>query len=158
MSKPMIMVVDDDKGVADEIAETLRETGKYDLITAYSAKEALEHLAKNKIMMGIGGNRVSLIFLDIKMAEMDGLQFLEKIRKDYDESIGVCMLTAYEDTEKWERATSGLVINYLHKPFDEAKVLATADDYFAGKEVQMTLKTFEEHMAKRDEFKKSDKD
>jgi len=154
----MIMVVDDDKGVADEIAETLRETGKYNVITAYLAKEALELLAKNKIMLGIGGNRIRLIFLDIKMAEMDGLQLLEKIRKDYDESIGVCMLTAYEDAEKWERATSGFVISYLRKPFDEAQVISTADDYFAGKEAQMTLNTFEEHIAKRDELEKKDKE
>ncbi|MFC1568235.1 hypothetical protein ACFL37_00890 [Candidatus Margulisiibacteriota bacterium] len=67
MSKPLIMVVDDEIDVANSIANTIKDTDRYEVITAYSAKEAFEHLKKNKVMMGIGGNRIRLIFLDIKM-------------------------------------------------------------------------------------------
>ena len=155
MSKPLIMVVDDDVDLANRLSNVLKNTDKYDVIAAYSAKEALGHLAKNKIVLGLGGNRIRLIFLDIKMPEMDGLAFLEKIRKDYGEGVGVSMLTAYEDKEKWDRATDGFVINYIKKPFDNADVIATADQFFAGKEVEMTIKTFENHIDKMDEWKKN---
>ena len=157
MSKPVIMVVDDDKGVSSELARIISATDKYEVVIANSAKEALEQLSKNKVMMGVGGNKIKLIILDIKMPEMDGLQFLEKIRKDYGEDIGVTMLTAYEDSEMWDRATSGFVVSYLKKPFKNQEVLETIDNYFAGRGADMTLNTFEKHIEKRDELEKKDK-
>src|SRR3989338_4645209 len=103
MGKPLIMVVDDERDFANNIADTIRKTGKYEVITAYSGKEALYELGKNKSFLGIAGNKVKLILLDIKMPDMDGLQFLEELQAV---QIGVMMLTAYEDEEKWDRATS----------------------------------------------------
>src|SRR3989344_6044698 len=131
MANPLVMVVDDEKDVADSITKTIKETQRYDVITAYTAREALEYLKKNKIFFGLGGNRIRLIFLDIKMPEMDGLQFLEKVRKDFGEDIGISMLTAWEDAEKWERATSGFVVNYIKKPFKTEELILTLDEFFA---------------------------
>ncbi|MDD5593625.1 MAG: response regulator [Candidatus Margulisbacteria bacterium] len=156
MAKPLIMVVDDEKNIADFITRTIRETGEYDVITAYSGPEALKLLAQNKILLGIGGNKVRLIFLDIKMPGMDGLELLEKIRKDFGPDIGITMLTAWEDAEKWERATSGFVVNYLKKPFKSEELMATIDRFFKGGETKMVIETFEKHMEKREEFKKKE--
>ncbi|NQT29719.1 MAG: response regulator [Candidatus Saganbacteria bacterium] len=158
MEKPLIMVVDDDAKVADRTARIIQQTEKYNIITAYSAKEGLEELSKNKIMFGLKGNRIRLIVLDIKMPEMDGLQFLEEIRKNYGGNIGVIMLTAYEDAEKWERATSGFIISYIKKPFDPEKLLLTIDKFFEGKEGEMTLDTFDKHIKKREEFEREAKE
>lgn len=157
MANPLVMVVDDETDVADSIANVIKDTKRYDVITAYSAKEALEHLAQNKVLMGLGGNRVRLILLDIKMPEMDGLQFLEKVRKEYGEDIGVAMLTAWEDDEKWDRATSGFVINYIKKPFKSEELVSTLDSFFEGKEGKMVFKTLEKHIQKKEEFKKNQK-
>lgn len=154
MAKPLIMVVDDEKNLADFITRTIRETGEYDVVTAYSGPEALKLLAQNKILLGIGGNKVRLMFLDIKMPGMDGLELLEKIRKDFGPDIGITMLTAWEDAEKWERATSGFVVNYLKKPFKAEELLATIDRFFKGDETKMVIETFEKHIEKREEFKK----
>ncbi|MBU0672352.1 MAG: response regulator [Candidatus Margulisbacteria bacterium] len=156
MAKHMVMVVDDEVDVANSIANTIKDTDRYDVITAYSAKEALEHLKKNKVMMGLGGNRIGLILLDIKMPEMDGLQLLTKIRHDFGEDIGISMLTAWEDEEKWDRATSGFVVNYIKKPFKSEELITTLDDFFSGEEGQMVLKTFEKHISKREEFNQKD--
>lgn len=153
MSKPLILVVDDDVPVANSIANVIKDLGKYAVITANSAKEALGCLRKNKILLGLGGNNVRLIVLDIKMPEMDGLQFLEKVRRDYGENIGVTMLTAFEDEEKWDRATAGFVINYLRKPLDRAELVDTIEQFFAGKGDKLTVKTFEKHIKKREEFR-----
>lgn len=157
MAKPLVMVVDDEVDVANSIANIIKDTDRYDVITAYSAKEALEHLKKNKVLLGLGGNRIRLILLDIKMPEMDGLHLLEKIRKDFGEDIGISMLTAWEDEEKWDRATSGFVLNYIKKPFKSADLLATLDGFFAGNEGKMVLDTFEKHIKKREEFEKKNK-
>ncbi|OGC05952.1 hypothetical protein A3H38_01750 [candidate division WOR-1 bacterium RIFCSPLOWO2_02_FULL_46_20] len=154
MAKPMIMVVDDEIDVANSITNTIKDTGRYDVITSYSAREALANLAKNKVFFGLGGNRIHLILLDIKMPDMDGLTFLDKVRKDFGEDIGVCMLTAWEDSEKWDRATSGFVVNYIKKPFVSEELITTIDNFFEGKEGKMILETFEKHIQKREEFKK----
>lgn len=154
MAKPLILVVDDEVQMANSIAQTIKETEKYDAITAYSGPEALEKLDQNRIFFGLGGNRVKMIVLDIKMPGMDGLQLLEKVRGSYGENIGATMLTAWEDEEKWDRATSGFVINYIKKPFKAEELIATLDKFFAGKEGEMILKTFERHIAKKEEWKK----
>ena len=154
MSKSVIMVVDDEVDVANSIANTLKDADLYEVITAYSGKEALDQLAKNKTFLGLGGNKIKLIFLDIKMPGMDGLQLLENIRKNYGEDIGVAMLTAWEDEEKWDKATSGFVVNYIKKPFKSEELLATARSFFEGREARMVLDTFEKHIEKQEEFKK----
>lgn len=154
MAKPLVMVVDDEIDVANSISKTVKDTKRYEVVTAYSAQEALENLKKNKVFFGLGGNRIRLILLDIKMPGMDGLQFLEKIRSDFGEDIGVSMLTAWEDAEKWDRATSGFVINYIKKPFTSEELVSTIDAYFEGQEDKMVMNTFEKHIQKREEFKK----
>lgn len=153
MSKPVVMVVDDEVDVANSIANVIRDTSRYEVLTAYSAKDALEQLSKNKVFFGLGGNRIRLVLLDIKMPGMDGLQLLERVRKDYGEDIGVAMLTAWEDEDKWDRATSGFVVNYIKKPFQTDDLINTIDSYFEGKEGKMVLDTFEKHIQKRDEWK-----
>lgn len=153
MDKPLVLVVDDEKQVADIITQTIKETDKYDALTAYSADEALAVLRKHKVLFGLGGNKIKLICLDIKMPGMDGLTLLEKIRRDYGQDIGLLMLTAWEDEEKWERATSGFVLNYIKKPYKKEELLATIDKFFSGKEGELVLNTFEKHLDKRAEFK-----
>lgn len=154
MSKPLVMVVDDETDVANAVANTIKDIGKYDVLTAYSAQEALDNLQKNKILFGLGGNRINFVFLDIKMPETDGLSLLHQIRDKFGENIGISMLTAWEDEEKWDKATSGYVVNYIRKPFKGEEIVKTLDCFFHGKECEMVLKTFEKHLEKKEEFKK----
>jgi CheY-like chemotaxis protein len=154
MAKPVVMVVDDEIDVANSIANTIKDTNLYEVVTAYSAKEALDQLSKHKTFLGLGGNKIRFILLDIKMPEMDGLQLLEKIRRDYGEDIGISMLTAWEDEEKWDKATSGFVVNYIRKPFKGEDLLTTLKNFFEGREARMVLDTFERHIEKKEEFRK----
>ncbi|MFH1362486.1 MAG: response regulator [bacterium] len=152
MSKPLIMVVDDEVDVTNAVTKALSRSGKYEIVSANSADEALKLLNKHKVMLGMGGNHIKLVILDIKMPGMTGLEFLEKMRKNFGEDIGVAMLTAFEDEEKWDKATSGFVIDYIRKPFERDDLVKIVDNYFAGKGAQMTLKTFEKHIEKRKDF------
>lgn len=157
MAKPLVMVVDDEADVASAVANTIKETKKYDIVIANSADEALKNLSKNKIAFGLGGNKIHFIFLDIKMPGMDGLQFLKKIRKDFGEDIGVCILSAWEDEEKWDKATAGYCVNYIKKPFKGDELLATLENFFSGKEGEMVFDTFTKHIKKKMEFGKTPK-
>jgi CheY-like chemotaxis protein len=155
MAKPLILIVDDDKDVADEMRLTISDSKKYDVVTAYSAKEAIQVLKKNRKLLSEQKNKVRCIVLDIKMPEMDGLQFLENIRKEYNEDqIGVIMMTAYEDADKWERATQGIVAAYLKKPYREDELIKTLDRFFSGEQekIKMEMETFEKHIERRKKF------
>ena len=153
MAKPLIMVVDDEKVFADELAKTIKMTGKYKVVTAYSAKEAEEILSKNKGIFGIFKNKVRCILLDIKMPEMDGLQFLEQVRSKYGDKIGVVLVTAYEDEEKWDKATAGWVAGYITKPLDKDKLLATLDRLFSKPDARIDMigRTFMQGFEKKEQ-------
>lgn len=156
MAKPLIMIVDDNKAFADELAKTILSTDKYEAVAAYSAKEAEETLKKNKGLFGLFKNRIRCVLLDIKMPEMDGLQFLKQLRKEYEEKIEVILVTAYEDEEKWDKATDGLVAGYITKPFDKNKLLAKLDDLFSDKNsrIDMIGDTLMEGFEKREQYRK----
>src|SRR5260221_5686675 len=67
-----ILVVDDDDGTADAIAELLRDSG-YDAITATTGEQALAKLRRS---------RPDLLILDMFMTGLVALQVLEVIASD----------------------------------------------------------------------------
>lgn len=144
MSKPFILVVDDEKDFADYVVGRVQKTGKYDAKAVYSAKDAFSELEKSKWFLDIPANKVACIILDIKMPDMDGMQFLEKLWKirkaEYksDElSLGrekafipVIILSAFEDVDKWENTPGKL--EYLRKPLKMEELLPVLDKIVAG--------------------------
>ena len=153
MIKPLILVVDDEKELTNAIVQTITETERYDVLGVYSAEEALEALEKHKSFMGLGRNRIRCIVLDIKMPGMSGLEMLEILRKRFKENIGVILLTAWEDKEKWDKAVEGFVAGYITKPFERDNLINTIDRYFQGGDEQLILETFEKHLKKEKEYK-----
>ncbi|OGC10643.1 hypothetical protein A3J90_08550 [candidate division WOR-1 bacterium RIFOXYC2_FULL_37_10] len=149
MLKPLVLVVDDEVDLNNDIVESINKSNKkYEAISAYSAEEALSSLEKHKVCFGLGRNCIRFVVLDIKMPGMNGLELLETLREKYKENIGVVMLTAWEDKEKWDKATAGFVVNYLVKPFDPAKLIEILDRFFEGEEERMIVETFEKHIEK----------
>jgi CheY-like chemotaxis protein len=130
MGKPLVLVVDDEPDMANYIAKVVKSTEKYEVAIAYNGKEALAALEKHRHLFGLGDTKVGCVILDIKMPEMDGLQFLEKLRKDYEGRIGVIILSAYEDQEKRTKAYQGKVVAYLTKPFEDKNLLDYLELFF----------------------------
>lgn len=64
-----ILIVDDEKNILKLYEKEFREEG-YTVVTASSGMEALHKLASHA---------VSLVILDIRMAEVDGLETLKRI-------------------------------------------------------------------------------
>ncbi len=81
MSKT-IMVVDDEKSIRDTLKEVLTYA-EHEVVLCGSGKEAVKLLPET---------RPDLILLDVKMADMDGIQTLRQIR-DLDRDVVVVMMS-----------------------------------------------------------------
>ena len=84
MNKDKILIVDDEADIALILKLQLEDSG-FQTVRARDGIEALEQIAREKF---------SLILLDIKMPRMDGMQVLDRVRKDFPD-LGVVMMTAH---------------------------------------------------------------
>jgi PAS domain S-box-containing protein len=100
-----ILVVDDEMGPRESLRMLLKPA--YLVKTASSGHAAVDELERF---------RPDLVILDIKMAEMDGVEVLRRI-KQLDPTIEVVMITAYASLETVKLALTHGAFEYLVKPF-----------------------------------------
>ena len=104
MRRYTLLIVDDEPGITDMIKSYF--VSEYDVLTAYSGREALQKLT----------GKPDLILLDINMPEMDGLEVCKKIRQFV--SSPILFLTArVESVDKIMGFQAG-ADDYIVKPFD----------------------------------------
>lgn len=112
------MVVDDDQDIVKLISKSLRFE-QFEVIPAYSGKEALSILKENHI---------DFVVLDIMMPEMDGLEVCRNIRSN--NSIPILFLSARDrDIDK----IIGLEIgadDYMTKPFSIQELTSRIKSHF----------------------------
>ena len=104
-----ILIVDDDIRVKYLFTETLENSFK--LHFASSLESAKEKLLNNKF---------DLIFLDVKLPDGNGVDFLENIIKTH--SVPVCMISAYGTTDLIVRAIKLGAYDFLEKPLNKEKI------------------------------------
>jgi two-component system sensor histidine kinase/response regulator len=108
--KPTLLVVDDEDGPRMSLKVIFADT--YNVLLADSGKAAIELAQANKIDVAV---------LDIRMAEMSGIEVLERL-KYIDPTIEVVMMTAYAETETVRQALRLRACDYISKPFDVATI------------------------------------
>jgi two-component system, chemotaxis family, chemotaxis protein CheY len=110
-----ILVVDDEKDIQPLFQQRFRReirNGEIDFVFAYSGEEALNCLMNYK-------HEAVLILSDINMPGMSGLELLAKIKeKNHKPPPVVMMITAYGDSENYNRAMELGADDFLTKPVD----------------------------------------
>lgn len=101
-----VLVVDDELIVRESLYHWFKKEG-YRAETAPSGEAALECLAKE---------RFDILFVDMKMPGMDGLELVEKTQEHYPES-SVVIITAYGSIDTAVTAMKKGASDYLLKPF-----------------------------------------
>jgi len=104
--KMSIMIVDDEMIVRESLFHWFEKAGHV-VETASSGFEALEKLERFPF---------ELLFVDIKMPGMDGIELLEKVKAEYPDTI-VIIITAYGSIESAIKAMKTGASDYLLKPF-----------------------------------------
>jgi len=117
-----IMVVDDEMIVRESFYHWFNKYG-HETETAASGDEALEKLERR---------RFDLLFVDIKMPGMDGLELLDHIKARYPETF-VVIITAYGSIESAVKAMKSGASDYLLKPFKPEHINLVMEKIFQQK-------------------------
>ncbi|MCK4396157.1 sigma-54-dependent Fis family transcriptional regulator [candidate division WOR-3 bacterium] len=104
--KKSVLVVDDEKGMIEWLKIALEKEG-YEVETAMSGEKALE-LARSRYF--------HCVITDIKMAGMDGLQLLKKLKEE-DPDVITIIITAYGTFESAVEALRSGASDFITKPF-----------------------------------------
>lgn len=105
-----ILVVDDDQGILDSFEVLLGDS--YDLVMADNGYEALRIIETEP---------PHLVFLDIKMPGLDGMDVLKSLQKDQ-KNVEVVIITATHREETEKEAKSLGAIDFLMKPLNIVEV------------------------------------
>jgi two-component system nitrogen regulation response regulator NtrX len=112
MSRPAILIVDDEKGVQTSIQGILEDVG-FDSQAVSSGEEALELLLKREF---------PVVLLDIWLPGIDGLEALTRIRQISPETT-VIMISGHGSIETAVRATKLGAFDFVEKPLSLDKTL-----------------------------------
>jgi DNA-binding NtrC family response regulator len=101
-----ILILDDEERVRNEIEEFLLEK-KFTVYKA-EAPSVADAILKD--------NEIDILILDINLPEMDGLQFLAKVKQEY-ANIEVIMISGHGDMNSVIEAMRLGAADYFPKPF-----------------------------------------
>ena len=121
METKRILVVDDEKGICENVQKILAKNN-YDVTHALSAKEALEMMAKDSY---------SLLISDIVMPEKNGLELLKMVKEQWPLT-KVIIMTAYASTDTAMKAIRLGALDYIPKTFTPKEIRQTVERVFSG--------------------------
>ena len=102
-----ILVVDDDKKLADNLVEYLVMLG-YDAVGTYSGHDALEKFRQR--------GDFQLVITDLMMPEMGGMELMESL-KALDSKVVVMVITGHGSIESAVTAINKGAYDFIPKPF-----------------------------------------
>lgn len=115
MTKPKILIVDDEPFNVDYVEQELQDAG-YQTIAAENGQQALEM---------IRGDNPDLVLLDIMMPVMDGFEVLSRLQEKAEtRDIPVIVISASNDLKSVVRGIQLGAEDYLPKPFEPALLKA----------------------------------
>ncbi|HYB97700.1 MAG TPA: sigma-54 dependent transcriptional regulator [Candidatus Limnocylindrales bacterium] len=139
-TKPVVLIVDDEAGVRESVRMVLKDA--YEPVAVASGEAALEFL---------GGRSCDLIFLDVLMPGIDGLETLERIRAR-DTRVAVVMLTATKTVKTAVTAMKLGAFDYLTKPFDIEELRLVAERATENARLKQEVEVLREAVGQRYSF------
>ena len=140
-SKPHILVTDDERGIRNTLKEIL-EFEDYEVSLAESGTETLEMISKNEF---------DLLFLDIKMKGIDGIETLRQIRTAGFE-FPVIMISGHGTIDIAVEATKMGAFDFLEKPPDLNRLLLTVRNALSQQDLAKEVKQIRKKLPKIQEI------
>ena len=106
-----ICIVDDEPGILKTLSELLEDEG-YQVTSAKNGADALDVIRQDP---------PDLVFLDIWMPDLDGLEVLKRVRQQFPNMM-VIVMSGHGSIETAVQATKLGAYDYLEKPLDSEKI------------------------------------
>ena len=116
-AKPSILVIDDDSEIRYSLSRVL-SSRDYAVMTVASGEEGIAAVKKSP---------PDVVFLDIRMVGMGGIEALQHIRSINPRQL-VILMTAFGTAQTAIEAMKYGAFDYIMKPFDPQKVLSLAEN------------------------------
>jgi len=139
--KQNVLVVEDEELMRVILRQLLEDEG-FRVLTADSAENALTLFA---------GEEIAVTLTDIKMAGMDGLELLDRI-KTVDEEAIVIIMTAYSSVDSAIAALRKGAYDYVTKPFVNEDLLQTVKNAVRTKELFRENRNLRRELVKKYSF------
>jgi DNA-binding NtrC family response regulator len=114
-----ILIVDDDPSIRNVLKTVLSDLG-YQVETAFDGTSALNLVA---------GQFFDVIITDLVMPDINGIDLIQKIRKQYTDS-GFIVISAYGTIEKAVEAMKFGAFDFVTKPFSITHIQSRLEKYF----------------------------
>jgi response regulator RpfG family c-di-GMP phosphodiesterase len=111
-ARSTVLFVDDEVNILSSIKRTLRREG-YEILTANSAAEGFSLLARNS---------VQVIVSDQRMPEMNGTEFLSRVKNLYPETVRMVLSGYSEISAVTDSINKGAVYRFMLKPWDDEQL------------------------------------
>ncbi|MDX2187966.1 MAG: sigma-54 dependent transcriptional regulator [Opitutaceae bacterium] len=114
---PTILIIDDDSEIRYSLSRVL-SSRKYQIVEANSGEQGVAIVKKTP---------PDLVFLDVRMSGMSGIEALQHIRSSNPKQM-VVLMTAFGTAQTAIEAMKYGAFDYIMKPFDPQKVLTLAEN------------------------------
>lgn len=116
MSKCKVLVIDDEDIVRICCSRALSPAG-YEVRMAQNGLDGLKMIEEE---------RFDIVLTDLKMPDMDGIEVLRKIKKEWPE-IGVIIITGYQTVDTEAKSIKLGAFDYIEKPFTPDALISAVD-------------------------------
>ncbi len=127
-----ILIIDDERAIRNTLKEILEFEG-YEIVLADNGKQGLE--------LALAGN-FDLIYTDIKMPEMDGLELLEQLHPRI--SAPIVMISGHGNIETAVEALKKGAWDFIEKPLDLNRLLVTTKNALERQSLREETQTLRE--------------
>ncbi len=132
-----ILIVDDEDLVTKSLKRLLDMSG-YSVVIAKSGSEALEKIKES---------RFDIIISDVRMPEMDGIEFLKRV-KGLNPRMMVIMVTAYPEIDMAVEAMRLGAYDFLIKPADLDLILLSVKKALEKKRLEEEVEAYHKNLEK----------
>ena len=141
-----LLIIDDERGIRNTLREILTDEG-HEVEVAENGKQGLE-MAQAKTF--------DLIYSDIKMPEMDGLEVLKALKNSEKDENGdatlngetpIVMISGHGDVETAVQALKAGAYDFLIKPLDLNRILITTKNALESKSLKQETKQLRKKVA-----------
>ncbi len=141
-----ILIIDDERAIRNTLKEILEFEG-YTIDVAENGRAGLDRALTGAY---------DLIFTDIKMPEMDGMEFMAKYRdgmaQQNSEEVPVVVITGHGSVDTAVEALKGGAFDFIQKPLDLNRLLLTTKHALDHKSLIQETKVLRKKVGKRNQM------